>query len=398
MTSSHRFRPANIGQLQQVVAHAVAEGMSLDVRGHGSKAGLGRPTEAAGCLDTSGLAGIDMYEPDELVMSAGAGTPLADIEAALAEKGQVLAFEPADYGLILGGPAGCQTIGGVFAANLSGPGRIRSGAARDHLLGLQLVTGHGQIIKTGGRVVKNVTGYDLCKLLSGSMGTLAVMSHVTFKVLPAAETSGTLVLCGNDETVLLQCLRAAMGSPFDVSGAAMLPASAAARSAVGEVAAAGQSLALVRVEGPSPSVDYRVDELKKLLAGNIVEFGLLDHASGSAIWKEIRDVRLLPTDGPLWRVSVAPTAALDAAGSTGARIFDGSGGVIWLAGDEDGMVRQRAIAAGGHAMLVRGSGDLRLRIPPFQPQPEALHRLSQRVKNSFDPRHVLNAGRMYEGI
>ena len=175
--------------------------------GHGSKAGLGRHVEAAHKLDTTGLAGIDMYEPEELVMSCGAGTPLAEIEHVLEERGQQLAFEPYDFGAATGGKSNHQTIGGVFAANISGPRRLKAGAARDHLLGLQVVSGHGQIMKTGGRVVKNVTGYDLCKLMTGSFGTLAVMSHLTFKVLPAPEDEATLVLQGDDLTGIAQALR-----------------------------------------------------------------------------------------------------------------------------------------------------------------------------------------------
>ena len=227
-----RVTPRSIAELEQVVAWAVAEEKPLEVLGAGSKRGFGRPVDADLELVTSELAGIDMYEPAELVMSAGAGTPLAEIEAALAGKNQMLAFEPADYGAITGGEAARQTIGGVFAANVSGPRRIAAGAARDHLLGLQLVTGHGQIVKTGGRVVKNVTGYDLCKLLTGSFGTLAVMSHLTFKVLPAPETSGTLLVARADEASAIEVACRAMGTAFDVSAAAVLPPEAAARSTV----------------------------------------------------------------------------------------------------------------------------------------------------------------------
>ena len=200
-------------------------------------------------VSLDGLAGISLYEPDELVMSAAAGTPLALIESELAERGQELAFEPADYGALLGGGAGRQSIGGVFACNLAGPRRLKSGAARDHLLGLHCVTGHAQEIKTGGRVVKNVTGYDLCKLLTGSYGTLAALTQVTFKVMPRAEASLTLLATGPGEPALLALLRAATGTPCEISGAAYLPPLAAGRSRVDMVRSAARGVAAIRLEG-----------------------------------------------------------------------------------------------------------------------------------------------------
>ena len=226
-------RPADAGQLRELVAWAVAEEQPLEIVGNGTKRILGRPVEAEHVASLAGLSGITLYEPDELVMSAGAGTPLALIEQELAERGQELMFEPADFSALLGGASrGEQTIGGVFAANVAGPRRLKAGAARDHLLGLHCVTGHAQEIKTGGRVVKNVTGYDLCKLLAGSYGTLAVLTQVTFKVMPKAEGALTLLATGADEATLLGLLRAASGSPCEISGAAYLPPLAAGRSQV----------------------------------------------------------------------------------------------------------------------------------------------------------------------
>ena len=213
MSEQDVHRPTNAGQLRELVAWAVAEEQPLEILGHGTKRILGRPVESRHAVSMAGLSGISLYEPDELVMGAAAGTPLAVIEAELAERGQELAFEPADLGALLAAAPASQTIGGVFAANVSGPRRLKSGAARDHLLGLHCVTGHAQEIKTGGRVVKNVTGYDLCKLLSGSYGTLAVLTQVTFKVMPRAEDALTLLATGASEAELLGLLWAASGSP-----------------------------------------------------------------------------------------------------------------------------------------------------------------------------------------
>jgi glycolate oxidase FAD binding subunit len=400
-------RPTSPEELRALVAWAMAEEQPLEVLGRGSKRGLGRPVEAAGAVSLEALSGISLYEPDELVMTAAAGTPLSTIEAELAERNQELAFEPADYGALLGGEPGRQTIGGVFACNLAGPRRLKGGAARDHLLGLHCVSGLGQLVKTGGRVVKNVTGYDLCKLLAGSYGTLAVMTEVTFKVLPRAESSLTLLATGPDEPTLLALLRAATGSPCEVSGAAYLPTLAAGRSQVAAVGRAGRGVAAIRLEGVPPSIAYRSGELQRLLARPGVAFATLDHADSLTLWREIRDVGLLTRERPLWRLSVAPTAAGELAGwaaeLTHERLYDWAGGLIWLAvkegwAREAATVREALAGRGGHATLVRGPAWLRAEIEPFEPQPPALRALTERVKRSFDPKGVLNPGRMYAGI
>ncbi|MFO1075618.1 MAG: FAD-binding protein [Geminicoccaceae bacterium] len=407
MSAAEIFRPADAGQLAELVAWAVAEAQPLEILGAGSKRGLGRPVAARHALSVAALAGISLYEPEELVMAAGAGTPLAQIEAELAERGQELAFEPADYGAVLGGAAGGQTIGGVIACNLAGPRRLKAGAARDHLLGVAAVTGHGHAIKTGGRVVKNVTGYDLCKLLTGSYGTLAVMSELTFKVLPRAETSRTVLATGPDEPTLLALLQDATGTPCEISGAACLPSLAAGRSAVGTVAGAGRALAAIRLEGFGPSVAYRAGELRRWLRRPGVEFADLEHGDTVQLWREIRDVALLPRERPLWRLSLAPTAAAELAGWTAEltpeRLFDWAGGLVWLAVKESWAREADAVRAalegrGGHATLVRAPDWLRSEVEPFQPQPAPLRALTARVKRSFDPKGVLNPGRMYAGL
>jgi glycolate oxidase FAD binding subunit len=400
-------RPADAGQLRELVAWAVAEEQPLEIAGNGSKRILGRPVEAEHLVSVAGLSGITLYEPDELVMSAGAGTPLAVIEAELAERGQELMFEPADYGALLGAGRGEQTIGGVFAANVAGPRRLKSGAARDHLLGLHCVTGHGQEIKTGGRVVKNVTGYDLCKLLTGSYGTLAVLTQVTFKVMPKAEGALTLLATGVDEASLLGLLRAASGSPCEISGAAYLPPLAAGRSQVKALRRHARGTAAIRLEGFGPSIAYRKGLLETLLARPGVEFASLDDKDTATLWREIRDVALLHPERMLWRISVPPTAASElvdwTASMTSERLFDWAGGLIWLApkdswAREAATIREALAGRGGHATLMRAPTWLRREVGPFEPQPPALRALTERVKRSFDPKGVLNPGRMYAGI
>ncbi len=262
------LKPGDADQARDVVAWAAAEEESLEIVGGGSKRALGRPVRAGHRLDVSGLVGVTLYEPAELVMTARPGTPLAAIEAELDNSDQQLAFEPPDLGPLLGGPAGAGTVGGVFACNLSGPRRIKAGAARDHFLGTLAVTGRGEAIKAGGRVVKNVTGYDLCKLFAGSYGTRAVMTELTFKVMPAAEKTRTVLVAGLDDGAAIEAMTAALASAPAVSAAAQLPAVAAARSAVAYVSGAGAGVTALRVEGPAPSAEHRCQALRELLAGH----------------------------------------------------------------------------------------------------------------------------------
>jgi glycolate oxidase FAD binding subunit len=239
------LKPRDAKDVEAAVQWALADGKTLEVIGRGTKRGIGRAAQWDLSLDLSGLSGVTLYEPEELVLSAKAGTPLAEIEALLAAHNQELAFEPMDYGPLLG-TSGGGTIGGALAANLSGPRRIKAGAARDHFLGFTAVSGRGETFKSGGRVVKNVTGYDLCKVLAGAWGTLAVMTDVTVKVLPRAETEETLLVLGLDDAAAAKAMSATMGSANDVSGAAHLPAAVASRLTQG---GAGRAVTALRLEG-----------------------------------------------------------------------------------------------------------------------------------------------------
>lgn len=407
------FKPVDPDQVQEAVAWAAAEGAPLEVVGAGTKAALGRPVEAEYRLDVSGLTGIGLYEPEELVMSAAAGTPLSEIEDRLAAHGQELAFEPADYGPFLDGPAGAATIGGVFACNLSGPRRVMSGAARDFLLGVKAVNGRGEAFKAGGRVMKNVTGYDMSKLLAGSFGTLAVLTEVTFKVLPVPEETRTVLVLGLDDRAALEAMTRALQSPFGVYGAAHLPDAPAAGSSV-QAVAPGKAMTAIRVEAPAPSVRYCCGQLSALL-GDLGPIAELDNDPSRALWRELRDVAPFAgaKDRQLWRLSVTPSAGPAvvreiAAGCDALAYYDWGGGLIWLAvaGGEgaaearsvEPLVRGAVGRAGGHALLVRAPEAVRAELAVFQPQPEALARLTVRIKDSFDPHRILNPGRMYAGV
>ncbi len=407
------LRPADEAALAAQIAELLARGESVALAGNGTKRGLGRPDAPPLRLETASFAGIRLYEPEELVMSAGAATPVAEIEAQLAAHGQMLAFEPPEMA-ILYGDEGRGTIGGAFAANLAGPRRVRAGAARDHILGVRAVSGRGEPFKAGGRVVKNVTGYDVPKLLAGSFGTLAVMCEVTFRALPAPETTSTLLVSTGRDVELLAAMTDALASPHDVSGAAVLSGAVAAQSQVGALAALAAPVAMLRVEGFGPSVAARVAALKDLI-GPAREIAVLDGAESAVLWREVRDLAAFAPGAPLgrekcvWRISVpgaAAAGALDAISRATAfdAVLDWGGGRLFLAVPEGigdafaPAVRAAAEAAGGHAVLVRAPEGLRRVVPPFPPQPAALAALTARVKSAFDPHGVLNPGRMYEGV
>ena len=401
------LQPRDAKEITDAVAWALDSATPLEILGGGSKRRLGNPPAAAHRLDLSQLRGVTLYEPEELVLSCRPGTPLAEIEAVLAQRRQMLAFEPPALAGLYG--EGVPTLGGVVACNLSGPRRISAGAARDHFLGFHATTGRAERIKSGGRVMKNVTGYDLSKLMAGSFGTLAVLDEITVKVLPAPEKTRTVLLFGLDEAAGIAVLCRAMGEPVDVSGAAFLPPAAAARSAVERVRGAGVSVAALRVEGPGPSVEDRCRHLRA--AFGTIANDELHSANSAALWAELRELSLLasaPDEKPgraVWKLSLAPTEAAGTlariragAGSVDA-VYDWSGGLAFLSLPAVGdcgaaLVRGALRPDGGHATLLRAPDGLRAGVPAFQPQPAALAALSARVKEAFDPKGILNPGRM----
>ncbi|MBW4093690.1 MAG: glycolate oxidase subunit GlcE [Proteobacteria bacterium] len=391
--------PADESALAAAIATAAAAGEPLAIAGNGTKRAMLRPVQAARALSTANLRGITLYAPKELVLRARAGTPLPEIEAAVAAQGQHLIAEPPDPAALFG--AGPATLGGIVAANLSGPRRVAWGAMRDHVLGLRAVNGSGEILRAGGRVLKNVTGLDLCKLLTGSHGTLAVITEVTLKVLPAPEAVGTVALAGLDAARGVAALAAALGSPYGVSAAAYLPAEAAARVGF------AHAVALARIEEFAPSVAYRTDRLRADLAA----FGpaeILDDAASRPLWRAVRDAVPLaagPADA-VWRVSVRPSAGpavLDGLAVAGlAGFLDWGGGLVWLAGPATvaahAAVCAAASAQGGTWTLFRSPEPLAAAVAVIPPEAPALASITRRVKAAFDPRGILNPGRLYPGL
>jgi glycolate oxidase FAD binding subunit len=403
------LRVRDAKDVEEVVRAAIASEQPLEIIGHGSKRGIGHPMATNAVLDLSALNAVSAYEPNELIITVQAGAPLADVQSLIDSKNQQFAFEPMDTSVLLG-TSGSGTIGGMIGAGLAGPRRIRAGGARDHLLGAHAVSGFGDSFKTGGRVVKNVTGYDLCKLLACSWGTLAVMTEVTLKVMPKPESERTLMLTGLDDVTANRAMTAALGSPYDVSGAAHLPGSVfgSASGALARLGGGGRALTLLRLEGIVASVADRAGSLNKALAAFGAVEMLQDDASAAA-WAAIRDVDPFAAGGarglwPVWRI-VCPPASGGALGqmlagkSHGDVIYDWGGGLIWAAVPQQpdalaGPIRQVVEAAGGHATLIRASEDVRRNVEVFHPQAAGVAALGQRVRHSFDPKIILNRGRM----
>jgi glycolate oxidase FAD binding subunit len=410
------FAPRSAGEVADAVRWAMAEGEALEVIGGGTRRALGRPVDAPHVLDVSALSGVLNYEPEELILTALPATPLAEIEALLATRAQCLAFEPpyiaglefarasADQGtrhdFAKSAAPKFATLGGAVSTALSGPRRPKAGAVRDHVLGIAAVSGRGEHFVAGGKVVKNVTGYDIPKLITGSYGTLAVLTEITVKVLPAPADNRTLLLHGLTPQDAVQTMTTVLQSTAEVSL---------------EGKPAGTSATAFRFEGVSPSVEFRLSRLR----GNLAAAGpitMLDRDASIAFWRGVRDVTPLAHDPArtLWRVSVPPAQGAQVLariekGLPGTRAFlDWGGGLIWLqpaASAEisstlacEGKIRGAIESTQGHATLIRAPADVRRTVNVFQAQPAGLAALSSRVKAQFDPKQVLNPGRMYAGV
>ena len=395
------FHPKTEEEAASIISDHAGRGAALAVVGGNTRSGFGNAVAAEATLSSRSLAGIVAYNPGEMVMTARAGTPVAEIAAALTEGGQMMAFEPMDHRPLMA-TEGEPTIGGVFAANISGPRRFVSGAARDSLLGVRFVNGRGEIVKAGGRVMKNVTGLDLVKLMAGSHGALGLLTEVTFRVPPRAKTEETIVVSGLNDAEAANAMAAAMALPLDISGAAHLPLTVGWSFLGGKLPEGGATV--LRIEGLAGSVSVRAEKLTGAMS-RLGPVTRLAEEESHRLWRQIRDVKPYAdsTMRPVWRVSVAPRAGhqLVAALRLEAGVdayYDWQGGLVWMRmeAEPEGDVLRRYIHAlgGGHATLLRATPVHRATTPAFQPQPEAVALLSARVKEKFDPAGIFNPGKM----
>ncbi len=403
------LHPRSAEHVADAVRWAAAEGAPVELVGAGTKRRLGHAVSGdsrAQILDLSGLSGITLYEPEELVVTVLPGTPVSELQAALAAEGQQLGFEPPDFGPLYGGAPDHATVGGVVACNHGGPRRPRAGAVRDHVLGLSCVSGRGEVFKCGGRVVKNVTGYDLCKVLTGSYGTLAALTEITLRVVPAAERTSTLVLPGLDDRQAVRAMTAALGTRAEVSAAAHVPENLTSclRPLDG---VADTSVTAFRLEGPTPSVQDRLRALTRTpgLSGNT--YTVLDDASSKRFWTMVRDVAPFTEDPDemLWRISIPPADGARTVGEISKQLnarwfYDWGGGLVWMSvgreadGGGAAVIRGALAAGGGHATLVRAADEIKAAVPVFHPPDPPVAALFRQLKQAFDPRGILNPGRM----
>jgi len=365
------MQPAGEEELSEMVRGATGP---LRICGGGTRP-VGKPVLGE-MLSSAGLNGITLYEPGALTLVAKAGTPLAEVEAALGAEGQRLAFEPMDMRALLG-QSGTPTVGGMVAANASGPRRVQVGACRDALIGVRFVDGQGNVIKNGGRVMKNVTGYDLVKLMAGSWGTLGVLTECAFKLLPIPETQATLVSDPMTPQDAVAVMARALSTPFEVNGAAC----------------GSDGRVCLRVEGFAQQVTYRTQALIPALGG---AWELREEAASAAVWQEMRDlIEFAQTPGDVWRISVKPSDAPAVVARAGCPVvMDWGGGLIWALMPEGADLRASLGALSGHATLIRGSDATRAALPVFQPEAAPVAALAQGLRAKFDPRGVLNPGLM----
>jgi glycolate oxidase FAD binding subunit len=370
------------------LADVISAGGSFVVEGLGSKRSYGCVVKELSVLSLAAFQGVAIYEPDELILEAGTATPLRVIQKLLHDKNQMLAFEPPDYSH-LWGASHSGSLGGMLATALAGPRRIKAGSVRDHVLGVRGVTGRGEIFKAGARVVKNVTGYDMPKLMAGSFGTLAALTSVTFKVLPAPEVEETVLVSVRDDAEAMRVMSDALQSSAEISAAAHVP---------------GEGTYL-RFEGISVSVAARRDRYVSTLKLNCE---IINAEVSRAIWAKITDCKAIAHDATraLWRISVAPmqgaaVAAHIARQSEARYFFDWGGGLLWVslpASGDGGAGLVRSAFTEGHATLFAAPEELRQRVEVFQPQAPTLAALTARVKSALDPHCKLNPGRMYKGV
>ena len=392
-----RIKPTSETEAAEAVRGAAERGSAFEILAGGTKREFGRPVAADAFLDVSALSGILKYEPEELVLTARAATPIADIQAALAEKRQMLAFEPADWGPLFGNEAGRATLGGIVATNACGSRRVKGGAVRDSVIGCRFVNGRGEIVKAGGPVIKNVTGFDVPKLMCGAFGTLGVLTEISLKVGPAPQRAATIAIGNCGAELGLRLLRDAFSFPVDPTGLAYFPKVFAARANFGEGAA------LMRIEGTLAAVAEKLELMKTRFAGH--DLVTLDDDMTRAVFREIDTGAVFANrDSDLWRICVPASHASEAVTSSGASEWyaDWGGGLLWLGlpASEQTAARLRALTArfAGHATLMRASEEARKRLAVFEPEPPARAELTRSVKAAFDPKRVLNPGRMFENV
>ncbi|NKB39359.1 MAG: FAD-binding protein [Gammaproteobacteria bacterium] len=402
------YSPNNVDQLLDLIKSGLANESRFSISGQDTKAGFGYNSNAGINIRMSSIKGILEYDPAELVMQARAGTPLSDIEEVLSEHEQHLAFEPPNLGLLYNDNSTSGTIGGAFMANLSGPRRFLAGAARDHILGVKALSGRGEVYKSGGNVIKNVTGYDLSKLLTGSWGTLSIVTELSFKVLPAPATSNSIAISGLDVDAAMDLISRVAQSQLQISGLAFIPASTLENIDCDEFSLEQRDLCLMRLEGSALSISERSKALVKLIAGsgNVTNF---ENEASMSLWQLIRNPHTLLSAGEsrcVLKMSIAPANAKSIIRQLSSFddchwYVDAAGAWLWISLSETNAVnhiktlRQSLSNGLGSAILYKAPSHIKQDVGIFSEMSSGLTSLTHRIKDSFDPNHILNPDRLY---
>ena len=400
------FKPETRKEISEIIKNCYKKNIPLEINGHQSKKKIGRNFQSEKTLDLSCYSGIIEYKPEELYIKAKSGTPIKEIISELDKKNQQLAFEPNDFGFLFSGNSNEGSIGGVIASNFSGPRRFKSGSARDHILGFQGINGKGETIKSGGTVVKNVTGYDLCKLLAGSFGTLTVLTEVSIKVLPKPETNKTLIINNPHLKKALEYFDITLSSSIDPSGGVFYPEYFRKNFIFNDLTQQGALIGL-RVEGPLNSVDHRVKKLCKELDVMNNEFSVLEQEQSNIFWEKTRKLQVFTSlQGSLLRIVVPVSATFEVIQKLKKYkinyFLDWGGSLIWLQIDEINTkmlkeIKEIVQKAAGYLTVIKVEEDMKATIDIFTVDP-IKYKISEKIKKSFDPKRILNPGKMYPGI
>ena len=400
------FKPSSREEIAEIIKNCYKKNIPLEINGTKSKNKIGRNFQSEKTLDLSGYSGIIEYKPEELYIKVKAGTPLKEILEAIDKNNQQLAFEPIDFGFLFEGKSNGGTIGGVIACNFAGPRRFKVGSARDHVLGFQGINGKGEIIKSGGTVVKNVTGYDLCKLVSGSYGTLTVLTELSIKVLPKSESSKTLIINNPHLKKAMEYLGTALSSSTDPSGGVFYPERFENNFVFNDLTHKG-ALTAIRIEGPTNSVDQRISRLVKELSLLENEYSVLDNFQTDLFWGKTRNLEVFSNlKNNLLRVIVPVSETLNVIQKLKKYeinyFLDWGGNLIWLELEQISLKILREIKEitqehSGYFTIIKLEDDLKASADIFTIDP-IKYKISEKIKKSFDPKRIFNPGKMYSGI
>ncbi len=400
------FKPLNENEIAEFVRNCHSKNIPIEIKGHGSKAKVGRNFQSEKLIDLSNYSGIIKYEPEELYIKVKAGTPLSEITNELDKNNQHLAFEPLDLGYIFEGKSNPGTIGGTIACNFSGSRRFKVGSARDHVLGIKIINGRGEIIKSGGTVVKNVTGYDLSKIVTGSYGTLAIISELSLKVLPKPPSTKTLIIHSAQLKKAIEYMSTGLSSSVDVSGAVFYPEYFKDKFSLNDLTNKGPITAL-RIEGVNSSIEDRINRLVKELGLLNDEINFLDEQQSKIFWRYTQDLKAFQkTTKDIMKIVVPPSETLNLLNNLkkfSSRYFiEWGGNLIWFEienmSQEILKTMNEVIAkCGGYNILVKLDDGFKSSMDVFKID-HIKYKLSEKLKTSFDPKRILNPGKMYSGI